>query len=47
MRLSHPDSPSLAALSHAWLSHLVDGVHSLPLITLGELRREGPGPAQH
>lgn len=41
------DSPSLAALGHAWLSHLVDGVRSLPAVAFDDLRREGPGPAEH
>jgi len=41
----HPGSPSLAELSHAWLEHLVAGVHSLPAISVEELRREGPAPA--
>ena len=41
----HADSPSLTALSHAWITHLVDGVHSLPEISIDDLRREGPGPA--
>jgi putative proteasome-type protease len=43
----HPDSPSLAALGHAWLSHLVDGVHSLPPVVVDEDDREGSGAAKH
>jgi putative proteasome-type protease len=41
------DSPSLAALGHAWLSHLVDGVHSLPPVVFEDQRREGPATAEH
>ena len=41
----HADSPSLTALSHAWITHLVDGAHSLPEISIVDLQREGPGPA--
>ena len=43
----HPDSPSLAELSHAWLSHLVAGVHSLPPLVFDDQDRDGPGPSQH
>jgi putative proteasome-type protease len=41
-----PDSPALAELTHAWISHLVDGAHSLPPITFEDLHREGPGPTE-
>jgi putative proteasome-type protease len=43
----HPDSPSLSALSQAWLSHLVAGVHSLPPLAFDDEHREGPGPTKH
>ena len=43
----HPDSPSLAELSHAWLSHLVAGVHSLPPLVFDDQDRDGPGSSLH
>ncbi len=41
------DSPSLAALGHAGLSHLVDGVHSLPPVVPDAAVPEGPPTAKH
>jgi putative proteasome-type protease len=42
-----PTSPSLAALSSAWVTHLLEGARQLPAIAIEDLHREGSAEPQH